>query len=90
MSQGTPAGIDDSNTCVVLLEDGSSNEIVKSTYDTDNAFPSAGVAASLGTISPTHGILTAGEKLLLSVTNGANANTPRFVIQIVYTMAAAA
>jgi hypothetical protein len=90
LSQGNPAGIDDSNTCVVLLEDGSSNEIVKSTYDTNNAFPSAGVAASLGTISPTHGILTAGEKLLLSVTNGATANPPRFVIQIVYTMAAVA
>ena len=90
LSQGTPAGIDDSNTCVVLLEDGSSNEIVKSTYNASNAFPSAGVSTSLGTISSTYGVLTAGEKLLLSVTNGASANPPRFVIQIVYTMAAAA
>ncbi len=90
LSQGTPAGIDDSNTCVVLLEDGSSNDIVVSTYNTGKPFPSAGVSASLGTLSPTYKVLSSGEKLLLSVTNGANANPPRFVIQVVYTMAAAA
>lgn len=90
LSQGTPAGIDDSNTCVVLLEDGSSNDIVVSTYNTGKLFPSAGVSASLGTLNATYKVLSAGEKLLLSVTNGASANPPRFVIQIVYTMATAA
>ncbi len=90
LSQGTPAGIDDSNTCVVLLEDGSSNDIVVSTYNSSKPFPNAGVSASLGTLSPTYKVLSSGEKLLLSVTNGANANPPRFVIQVVYTMAAAA
>lgn len=90
LSQGTPAGIDDSNTCVVLLEDGLSNDIVVSTYNSSKPFPNAGVSASLGTLSPTYKVLSSGEKLLLSVTNGANANPPRFVIQVVYTMAAAA
>lgn len=90
LSQGSPAGIDDSNTCVVKLENGSSNEIVEKTYDTSNAFPAAGTVGDLGTLSETYKVLAAGEKLVLSVTNGVTANPPRFVIQIVYTMAAAA
>lgn len=90
LSQGTAAGIDDSNTCVVLLEDGASNAIVTKTYDVDPAFPASGVVADLGTLDSTYKVLSAGEKLLLSVTNGATANPPGFVIQVVYTMAAAA
>lgn len=90
LSQGAPTGIDDSNTCVVKLENGSSNEIVEKTYDTSNAFPAAGTVGDLGTLSETYKVLVAGEKLVLSVTNGVTANPPRFVIQVVYTMAAAA
>lgn len=90
LSQGTAAGIDASNTCVVLLEDGSSNAIVTKTYSLEPAFPADGVVSDLGTLDSTYKVLSAGEKLLLSVTNGATANPPGFVIQVVYTMAAAA
>jgi hypothetical protein len=88
ISQGTAAGIDDSNTCVVLLENGTSNAIVSKTYDADPAFPAAGVVESLGTLSATYKALAAGDLLTLSVTNGTAANTPLFAIQISYTIAA--
>jgi len=90
LSQGTATGIDSTNSCVVLLEDAASNEIAKSTYNDANPFPSVGNTGSLGTINPDHKTLSSGGKLFLSVTNGTAANPPRFVIQIVYTMAAAA
>lgn len=90
LSQGTAAGIDSTNSCVVLLEDAAYNEIVKITYDNTNPFPADGNTDSLGTPNPDHKTLSAGDKLFLSVTNGTAANPPRFVIQIVYTMAAAA
>lgn len=79
ISQGTAAGIDDSNTCVIALEEGA-NGIATKTYDADPAFPASGVADSLGAI--TNPTLTAGEILTYSVTNGATADPPAFIIQV--------
>jgi hypothetical protein len=89
ISNGTASGIDDSNKCTVLLEDNSSNAIVSKEFDTDPAFPAAGSSVSMGALDGTHKILAAGEKLLFSVTNGTTADTPAFLLQITYTIAAA-
>jgi len=90
ISQGTPAGVDDSNKCTVLLEDASSNALVTKDFDADPAFPAAGTSVSLGTIDTDYDDLAAGGKILLSVTNGTTANPPAFVLQIVYELSAAA
>jgi hypothetical protein len=87
--QGAAAGIDDSNTCVIALTDGT-NTIVSATYDSDPAFPAAAAVTSLGTPDETHKALAAGEKLYLAVTTGTTANPPAFMLQVTYTVADAA
>jgi hypothetical protein len=85
--QGNAEGIDGSNKCVVKLSDGT-NTIVEATYgDVSSPFPAAASAASLGTLDTTYKALAAGEKLYLSVTNGATADPPGFMLQVVYTVA---
>jgi hypothetical protein len=88
--RGASVGIDDSNTAVIALKDGSANAIVSKTYDTDPQPPAAGVIGDLGSLSGTYKILSAGEKLVLDVTQGATANLPAFDLQIVLTQATAA
>jgi hypothetical protein len=88
ISQGTAAGIDDANTCVVALTDGT-NSIVSKTFNTATAFPAAAAITDLGTLHATYKSLSAGEKLCLSVTNGSAANPPAFMLQVVYSIAAA-
>ena len=68
------AGIDNANTCVVAITDGAANSIVSKTYNTATQPPAAGVYESLGTISATHGVLTANETVLLAVTQGATSD----------------
>lgn len=84
--QGTAAGVDDGNTSVIALTDGT-NTIVSVTYDADPGFPAAGTIANLGALDPTYKVLSAGEKLVLSITNGATANIPALMLQITYTVA---
>jgi len=87
ISQGTAAGIDNSNTCVVALANGS-NAIVSKTYNATVTFPASGAADSLGTPSSTYGALAAGNILRLSVTNGTTANPPAFMLEVTYTLEA--
>ena len=86
ISQGTAEGIDGGNKCTIKLTDGT-NTIVEYDIDGDPAFPADGASASLGELSATHKVLAAGDKLELSVTNGANADPPAFMLQITYTLA---
>jgi hypothetical protein len=79
ISQGTAAGIDDSNTAVILIENGS-NQIASKTFNATVTFPASGAVADMGTI--TNATLAAGELLTVSVTNGATANTPLFGVQV--------
>ncbi len=88
--QGSAAGVDDSNTCVIALADGSGNSIVSKTYNTGTAIPAAGVLGDLGVLDATYKALAAGEKLALSITNGTTANPPALMLQVVYTVADAA
>ena len=84
ISTGDAAGIDAENTSVVLLEVGST-KIAEVTFDADNDFPAAGVAEAI-TLIPAAAELEAGSVLLLTVTNGAAANLPVFMVQITLTL----
>ena len=86
ISQGTPAGIDDSNTCVITLKNGA-NTLVTKTYNTGTAFPANNTSASLGSIDGDHEDIAAGGKLLINVTNGSTADPPAFMLQVEYTLA---
>ena len=86
---GSAAGVDDANTCVIALSDGT-NTIVSKTYNTGTAMPDENAEGDLGALNATHKVLAAGEKLTLSVTNGANANPPAMMLQVAYTLADAA
>jgi hypothetical protein len=87
--QGTAAGIDDANTCVITLAN-NTDAIVTKTYNTAAAFPADAALTSLGTLSTTHKVMAAGKALKLSVTNGTAANPPAFMLQLVYTLENAA
>ena len=89
IAQGNSDGIDAGNNAVIKLTDGY-NDIVAKTYNNDNHPPAAGLSDSLGIPDADHKTLTAGEKLCLIVTQGANANLPMFMVRVVYTIAAAA
>lgn len=89
LTKGAPEGTDDANTMVLLVEDDGSNAIVTKTYNT-GAQPPTATFASLGALSATHKILIAGEKVLLSVTNGATSHSAAFDLVIVYKLAGAA
>lgn len=78
ISAGAAAGIDATNTSVFALETGST-ALAGATFDADNAFPAAGAASAM-TIAEDS--VDAGSVLLLSVTNGATANLPIFMVQV--------
>lgn len=79
LTKGAPAGVDNSNTSVILIEDDASNQVVSKTYNTATQPPSSD-GEDLGAV--TNGSLAAGEHLLLSVTNGTTANLPAFTLII--------
>jgi len=82
IAQGSAAGIDDTNTCVVAALNGT-NTIVTKTYNASVAFPTDGTAGNLGTLHATYKVLEAGDILKFSITNGSTANPPAFIIQVV-------
>jgi hypothetical protein len=83
--QGTTAGVDDANTAVVAVEVGAT-ALVSKTYNTANQPPASGAAGSLGVIA--NGERAAGDVITFSVTNGATADLPAFMLQITGTLAA--
>lgn len=83
--QGSTAGVDNSNTSVVAIEVGATG-IASKTYNTGTQPPASGAAGSLGTIA--NATRAAGDVITFSVTNGATADLPAFVLQITGTLAA--
>lgn len=81
LTEGAPAGVDDSNTVVILIEDDASNALVTKTYDTSPQPPSSDYE-DLGSIG--NASLVAGEHLMLSVTQGTTADMPAFQIIVEY------
>jgi hypothetical protein len=78
---GTASGVDDSNSSVWSLLNGT-DEIVAKTYDASPAFPADGVEDSLGALHSTRKILAADAKLKLSVTNGTTADLPVVMLRL--------
>ena len=81
LTQDAPAGIDDSNTCIIAIKNSDDKTIVSKTYNAANQPPSGGYA-SLGSLSNT--TLAANVSLLLNVTQGATADMPAFRLVISY------
>ena len=78
ISLGTADGIDADNTCVVAVNDGTTDQAAE-TFDAVTAFPASGVALAL----PLAAIeLDAGDVLTLAVTNGTAANPPAMIVQL--------
>lgn len=84
ISTGAAAGIDADNTSVFVVEVGTT-QFAGVTFDATNAFPAAGVAEVM-TLVPEAVALDAGSVLLLTVTNGAAADLPVFMVQITLTL----
>lgn len=78
--EAASAGIDTDNTSVITFTDDASNTIVTKTYSTSS--PPTADYADLGALS-THNVLTAGEHVLMTITNGAAADLPAFKVVIV-------
>lgn len=85
LTQGAPSGVDDSNTSVFTLKDDAGNTIVTKTYNTGTQ-PPTNDYESLGSISGTHGVLTAAEHVTLSITNGSTADLPALSVVVAYTL----
>jgi hypothetical protein len=81
ISTGSAAGIDDTNTSVFEIKVGTT-VLADFTFDTDHAFPAAGAAQDLdlGEVVSVED----GDVITLSVTNGATANLPIFVVQLFF------
>ena len=77
LTEGTPAGVDDANTCVVTLKNGAGSTIVAKTYNSTTAPPTSDYG-DLGALSITS--IVAGDIITLSVAQGATANMPQFSI----------
>lgn len=76
LTQGTPAGIDDSNTAVITIKNGS-DTVVEKTYNTATQPPTSDYE-TLGTL--TNSDMTDSEFLTIAVTQGTTANLPAFMI----------
>lgn len=86
--QGSAAGVDDGNTCVISILNGT-DAIATATYNATTAMPAENASGSLGALSAANKVMAAGAKLHYVVTNGATANPPAMVLQVAYTLAVA-
>lgn len=80
ISTGAAAGVDAANTSAFVLEVGTTSK-ASETFDDTTVFPAAGAAAALDLA--TDATVEAGDVLLLNVTNGATADLPVFMVQVV-------
>jgi hypothetical protein len=81
ISTGSAAGIDDDNTSVFEVKVGTT-VLASKTYDDTNAFPAAGAADDL-TLGEDITV-EADDVITLSVTNGAAADLPIFIVQLFF------
>lgn len=88
ISAGSASGVDAANTSVFALEVGTT-AFAGETFDDVTAFPAAGAAQEL-VLVPAEVDLSAGDAILLTVTNGTTANLPIFVVQVVLKLTPAA
>ncbi len=75
------AGIDNSNTCAIILATGVGTVVTK-TYNATTVFPAANSKNDLGALSNQH--IDGGDVLTLAVTNGATADPGPFLVIVDY------
>ena len=79
LTQGTPAGIDNSNTVVLTLTV-SGNTLLTKTYNTGTQPPTNDEEDLTSLLDSDYVALSAGDVIKLSVTQGTTANMPAFLI----------
>lgn len=79
ISNGSPAGIDAANTCVVVVKNQAAT-VASKTYTNLVGFPEDNAVSNLGTIG--NATVAAGSAVSLYITNGTTAATPKFLLQI--------
>jgi len=90
ISQGTAAGIDDANTSAFVIKKGT-DTVASVTFNTAVAFPAAAAAQALTlSATPANLALVAGDSLTIAVTNGATANLPLYLVQVMLKLEPAA
>lgn len=85
LSQGTAASVDNNNTAVVDVKNGT-NSIASKTFNASVAFPAIATVTSLGTLSNTYKELDEGDVVKLSITCGTSADLPGFVVELIGTI----
>ena len=86
--ENASAGIDGSNTCVIVLQRGANAAAAVTfatvTYDATLIFPLANVVGDDFTFTEGNFVIAALDILTLQVTNGTNADPGRFVVEVDY------
>ncbi len=77
----SPAGINDSNTCVVAVAI-DAGAVATATFNSTTVFPAANTAHAMGALTNAHA--AAGDVLTLAVTNGTTADPGPFVVEVDY------
>lgn len=77
-TQGTPVGIDDSNTVVLSVKDEGGHTLLTKTYNTASQPPTSDSVDLSSLLDVNYTTLAKGDILLLNVTCGATANMPGF------------
>ena len=77
LTQGTPSGIDNSNTVVLTIKNSAGTTVVTKTYNAATQ-PPTNAFEDLGTLTTT--AFTSTDYLTLTVTQGTTANMPAFAI----------
>ena len=85
LSQGTAESVDNDNTAVVDVKNGT-NSIASKTFNASVAFPAIATVTSLGTLSNTYKELDEGDVVKLSITCGTSADLPGFVVELIGTI----
>lgn len=82
ISGGTAAGIDNANTSVWAITKTGGATVATKTFNATTTFPANNTSTALTIGASADCVLTAGQELFLSITNGATAATPSTQIQV--------
>ena len=81
ISAGAAGGVDDANTSVFAVKTGAT-ALAGFTFDTDNAFPGAGLLQTFDLEVGAAGPIAQDAVIVFDCTNGATADLPAFTVQI--------
>lgn len=82
VTKGTPAGVDDSNTVVLVIQDADDNIVLTKTWNAANQPPDATSEELTSCLNANYTTLAKGDVLYLSLTCGATANMPACMLSL--------